>query len=184
MKHLKFESPSSEIQARFVREARVCALLDRHPGIVGVHGLAHDEETGRMFMALQLAGPRTLLDEIVDLHDQGWNSEKLRRLVRALAEACDAVHYANTRGVIHRDPKPSNILLDSDDRVTVIDWGICRVLDEPEDHAESPERYQEKLVPMSQSTVFGPVVGTPAYMSPEQLGGDRDIDARTDVRSG
>jgi serine/threonine-protein kinase len=147
------------IRTRFTREAQTSAQL-AHGHIVPIHDVGEKDGIAYFVMALvtggNLAGllagePRQHVDEV-------------RRLV---AEIADALEYAHLRGVIHRDIKPDNILLDgTSGRAMVTDFGIARAI-------ESGTRL----------TITGNAVGTPTYMSPEQAKGDRDVDGRSDIYS-
>ena len=147
------------IRTRFTREAQTSAQLS-HAHIVPIFDVGASEGMAFIVMAIVNGGnlamlltrePRQPIDEV-------------RRL---LAEIADALGYAHLRGVIHRDVKPDNILLDeTNGRAMVTDFGIARAI-------EASTRL----------TVTGIAVGTPAYMSPEQAIGDREIDGRSDVYS-
>jgi serine/threonine-protein kinase len=107
--------------------------------------------------------------------DPGERSIALRKLLRRLQDACNAVEYAHRRGVLHRDLKPSNIMAGKYGETLVVDWGLARCIDRGEtgDASEEP-----RLIPASDGgsseTVAGSAIGTPAYMSPEQAAGDLD----------
>ena len=145
------------IRMRFTREAQTSAQL-AHPHIVPIYDVGEREGVAYFVMAYIAGGnlssllartPRAPLDET-------------RRLLREIA---DALHYAHQRGVVHRDIKPDNILLDADSgRALVTDFGIARAV-------EAGGRL----------TMTGIAVGTPAYMSPEQAMGEREIDGRSDI---
>jgi serine/threonine-protein kinase len=153
-------TPSPALAERFVREARTVAQLE-HPNIVPIYKVgSHANEVLYIIMRC-VDGPalRQLLD-------------KSRRLsvgdaVRITRQVADALGYAHRQGVVHRDVKPDNILLDSAGRVLVTDFGIAKA-------AEAASG--------AQLTTQGMVVGTPHYMSPEQATGDR-IDTRSDIYS-
>jgi len=163
-------------QARFEAEARLTAQL-RHPHIVAVHdsGLLRD---GRLWFTMELVEGETL-DEVVHRvhaargHDlwrptrDGWT---LRSLIEAFGRICDALALAHERGVIHRDLKPRNLMVGSHGLVKVMDWGIARGLGF--DLGSDPRTLQ--AFPSEHRTVLGRVMGTPAYMAPEQARGERD----------
>jgi serine/threonine protein kinase len=149
---------SPEDVEQFFREARSAAQL-RHPNIVPIHEVGRDEET--IFIVSDLIRGVALSD---------WLSGAVpstRDVAQLLATVADAVHHAHQQGVIHRDLKPSNILLDDEGRPHVMDFGLAK-----------------REVGEITMTVDGNILGTPAYMSPEQAGGQGHwTDRRTDVYS-
>jgi serine/threonine-protein kinase len=151
----------SEIRTRFLREAETAAQLS-HPNIVPIYSV--DERDGIVYFVMALVEGENLA---VRLHNQGALSPGEAR--RILCEVAHALAYAHERNVVHRDIKPDNILLQSGDgRVLVTDFGIARAVTEGAD---------------SRLTATGMAIGTPAYMSPEQSTGDRQIDGRSDLYS-
>jgi WD40 repeat protein len=156
-------------RARFEREARITARL-QHPGIVSIYEVGRWPD-GRPFFAMPILPGRTLGEAIAA------TSARAARLtlVPAVIAAGDAVAYAHSRGIIHRDLTPSNILLGSFGETIVIDWGVAKDLNEesaPEPPPGGP------AVPTL--TNPGTVIGTPAYIPPEQADGDQ-VDERADV---
>ena len=148
-----------EIRQRFLREAETAAQLS-HPNIVPIYSV--DEKDGLVYFVMACVEGPTLAKR---LHDEGRVPVGDAR--RILCEVADALAYAHARGVVHRDIKPDNILLDKDDgRAMVTDFGIARAIQEGAD---------------SRLTATGVAIGTPAYMSPEQAAGDREIDGRSDL---
>jgi serine/threonine-protein kinase len=156
--------------ARFLREARVQGRLE-HPSIVPVHDLG--EEDAPYFAMKRLTGT-TLLDALVD--PAKWPR---RTLLARLVDVCLAVEFAHQRGVIHRDLKPANIMLGDYGETYVLDWGLARIAGET-DAIETRDLTSGDSG--SGQTVAGEMLGTPGYMSPEQMRGD-PIDPRTDVYS-
>ena len=147
------------IRARFTREAQTAAQL-AHAHIVPIYDVGEKDGLAHFVMALVTGGN---LAELL-AREPRQPIEDARRMLREIA---DALAYAHTRGVIHRDIKPDNILLDAaSGRVMVTDFGIARAIEAG-----------------SRLTVTGAAVGTPTYMSPEQAVGERDIDGRTDIYS-
>lgn len=151
---------------RFVTEAHAAAKL-HHTNIVAVY--AQGEHDAHLFYAMELIDGEGL-ERVMRRPESGLAprqpSRDYRRLARLISEAADALQHAHAQGVIHRDIKPQNILLGRDGRLHVTDFGLARLLDEPG------------------VTISGEMLGTPAYMSPEQVGADRrKIDHRTDLFS-
>jgi serine/threonine protein kinase/tetratricopeptide (TPR) repeat protein len=178
--------PSS--RAQFEDEAEITGRLE-HPGIVPVYSLgAHAD--GRPFYAMQLVQGDDLRSAIeryhrLDAHDPAGHLA-LNDLLRRLIDVCNAIAYAHSRGVLHRDIKPGNIMLGKYGETLVVDWGLALATGRPEDGAEGFE--EVTLIPSSNrgrhSERPGSVVGTPAYMSPEQAAGNvDDLGAATDVYS-
>jgi serine/threonine protein kinase/Flp pilus assembly protein TadD len=174
------DSPTAA--ARFLEEARVTGQLE-HPGIVPVYELVQPPD-GRPCYAMRFVGGRTLADAIKDYHRREAGEAgplALRELLGAFVGVCNAVAYAHSRGVLHRDLKPQNVALGDYGEVLVLDWGLAKVLGT----AEEPTG----LLPVAPGggdgagwTQQGQVLGTPAYMSPEQAAGRPDlVDRRSDV---
>jgi len=165
IKRMKQHEPSMRALGRFFREACIQGRLD-HPAIVPVHELGVDED-GRAFFAMKKLAGTTLGDRILD-------GDSRQRLLRAFADVCLAVEFAHSRGVVHRDLKPHNIVLGDFGEVYVLDWGIAKVISEAEIAAES----EDATGPVTQA---GSTIGTPGYMPPEQIRSARDVDGRADV---
>lgn len=148
--------------ARFTREARALATLN-HPGIVTIYSV--DESDGVHFFTMELVNGQTLAASIPP---EGFGALRLLDLATPLAEALAAAHE---RGIVHRDLKPANVMVTSDGRVKVLDFGLAKVFPLPgeADSALTLDR-----------TADGAVLGTLAYMAPEQLAG-RPADARSDI---
>lgn len=169
--------------ARFVEEAQVTGQLE-HPGVVPVHALGVDDE-GRMYFTMRAVRGRTL-GEVFTLareEREGWSRV---RAAGALLRVCETVAFAHARGVLHRDLKPANVMLGTFGEVYVMDWGLARVAgaaEMPEGEGVSSDRGEDGDTPESGLvTEHGAILGTPAYMAPEQAVGDGDaIDARADV---
>jgi serine/threonine protein kinase len=146
-----------ELRQRFLLEARAAGRLT-HPGIVSVLDAGTDEPSGISFMAMELVRGRDL--ETVLREGVRFTPAKAALLV---ADVADALAAAHDQGIVHRDVKPANILLEADGRVKVTDFGIASVAD-------------------AGLTRTGEVLGSPSYMSPEQISG-RPVDRRSDVFS-
>jgi serine/threonine-protein kinase len=149
----------SEIRSRFLREAETAAQLG-HPNIVPIYSV--DERDGLVYFVMAFIDGDNLGTRI-QKHG-AMEPEAARRLLR---EVADALAYAHSRGVIHRDIKPDNIMLDvGSGRPMVTDFGIARAISDGAD---------------ARLTATGIAIGTPAYMSPEQSAGDKEIDGRADL---
>jgi serine/threonine-protein kinase len=180
----------SVYRARFEFEAEVTGGLE-HPGIVPVYGLGHTVD-GRPFYAMQFIKGESLKVAIHRFHeadqqpgrDPGERMMALRGLLGRFLDVCDAVAYAHGRGVLHRDLKPGNIMLGRYGQTLVLDWGLAKALDHPQVQANEPVP-ELPLKPASESelelTQAGMIIGTPAYMSPEQASGRRELGPRSDV---
>jgi eukaryotic-like serine/threonine-protein kinase len=156
--------------ARMLREARVIARLE-HPGIVPVHD-AGTLPDGRMFYAMKRVDGRRL-DEVVF-----GDSTTLPDRLRVFQKICDAVAFAHAHGVIHRDLKPENVMVGPFGEVLVMDWGIAKLHEESgaRPAASSPANPSNPSnpsnpAPAAATTADGTVLGTPAYMAPEQAAG-------------
>src|SRR5438067_11216377 len=165
IKHM-LDASSEVARERFLREAKIQARLD-HPAIVPVYEVGRDS-----FTMKRLAGT-TLLDVIVK------GSATRQRMLRAFVDVCLAVELAHSRGVVHRDLKPANIMLGDFGEVYVLDWGIARIAGEEASRAS----FSDIDTIEGGATMVGAVLGTPGYMSPEQVRGDADLDGRGDVYS-
>jgi serine/threonine protein kinase len=169
-------------QRRFLLEAEITARLE-HPGVVPVHSLFHDEE-GRPCYAMRFIEGQTLEDAIRDYHAGPPDPVAFRRLLQTFIQVCETVAYAHSRGVIHRDLKPKNIMLGKFGETMVVDWGLAKVVgrttQEPSGQTEVTLRPSGDS--SSEETQLGAAVGTPAYMSPEQAAGRWDvINAASDI---
>ncbi|MBK7876069.1 MAG: SUMF1/EgtB/PvdO family nonheme iron enzyme [Planctomycetes bacterium] len=162
---------------RFLAEARLTGRLE-HPGIIPVHDLGVDER-GQAYFTMPLVRGRTLAD-VIDLARRGEDGWSEARVLEVLLKVCDTVAYAHSLGVVHRDLKPENVLVGRFGVVYVVDWGLARIDGEQEAPAIGGGELDDPLA--TQHTEAGAVLGTPAYMAPEQAEGrHHDIDARTDV---
>ena len=154
-----------------------------HPNIVPIHDVGVDD-LGRHYFMMKYVEGETLTDIVQRLKDGDrathaqYGFEERVRIFRGVVEA---VEFAHDRGILHRDLKPANIMMGKHGEVMVLDWGLARPLDPNE-----PEpAHDEQRLPVSGSdrmsdTRRGQVLGTPAYMSPEQARGE-PLDARSDV---
>jgi tetratricopeptide (TPR) repeat protein/tRNA A-37 threonylcarbamoyl transferase component Bud32 len=165
------ETFSRSGDARLEREARITGRL-QHPSIVQVHE-AGVWPTGEPFFAMQLVSGRSLDDAIVAAKTL---EERLALVPNALAVA-DAIAYAHSKGVIHRDLKPRNVLVGEFGETVVIDWGLAKDLSAT---VPEPSESSDGADSADGQTAVGAVIGTPAYMPPEQALGEV-VDQRADV---
>lgn len=144
-------------ERRFLSEARAAASVS-HPGIVTIHDAGTDPATGTLFIALEYLDGRTLSALAREGTRLPWR--EALRLTRQLARA---LHHAHTQGIVHRDVKPANIMIVGSGEPKIMDFGVAKV-------------------PTSQLTTAGELLGTPGYMSPEQVAAER-VDGRSDLFS-
>ncbi len=159
-------------RARFLSEAQVTAQLD-HPNIVPIHHLGRTED-GRPFVAAREVRGVSLGEAV-----RRGRLVTLEERVDALRKVCTAVAHAHSRGVLHRDLKPDNVMVGEFGEVQVVDWGLSRPMGgEPEADPVHTDRFDSP----ADRTRNGHIAGTPAWMAPEQARGDlANLDARTDV---
>jgi serine/threonine protein kinase len=151
-----------EAAERMLREARILAGLE-HPGIVPVHD-AGALPDGRVFCAMKRVDGKRL-DELAP-------TLPLPERLRIFQRICEAAAFAHARGVVHRDLKPENVMVGPFGEVLVMDWGVAKILAEP---ARDDPGIPETAPPRAAfSTAQGTVIGTPAYMAPEQADGSVD----------
>src|SRR5207302_1452341 len=161
-----------------------------HPGVVPVYGLGQYAD-GRPFYAMRFIKGDSLKDTIERFHKSaapwgtGERALELRKLLGRFLDVCNAIAYAHSRGVLHRDLKPGNVMLGQFGETLVVDWGLAK----PGQLAEPVTATGERpLRPPPESgsaaTQMGRAMGTPAYMSPEQAAGHLDlVGAASDVYS-
>jgi serine/threonine protein kinase len=168
-----------EVQARFLREVQISAQLD-HPNIVPVYGLEVGPD-GVPAYAMKLVEGQTLeefLKETRAFHERDEAPDEAHALparIEHFLKVCDAIAYAHDKGVVHRDLKPTNVMIGRHNEIYVMDWGICRVLRLPDAGAEGIEGLDEASdAGVDSHTRVGTVVGTARYMAPEQAQGRND----------
>ena len=175
--------------SRFLEEAQVTGQLE-HPGIVPVHELGIDDD-GVVFFTMQLVRGNDL-EKVFALIPQGTDGWSVTRALGVLLKVCEAMAFAHSKGVIHRDLKPANVMVGDFGELYVMDWGLVRVRGNEDRHdvristdetVDTDERTDSSGGRSDALyTMDGDVLGTPAYMSPEQARGDiEQLDERTDV---
>jgi len=197
-------SERSDTKERFLDEAYITAQL-QHPGIIPIYLIEKDAE-GRYFYTMRPvegASLQTIVQKLKDGDSHYIHNYPLRSLIKVLVSVCQTVRFAHERGVIHRDLKPGNIIVGDYGEVLVIDWGLAKVLGDPERAARENVsvgpgpytsvwgRYKREITSLrtgSESsfvqTLDGQVMGTPFYMSPEQVRGKvEEIDFQSDIWS-
>ena len=180
---------SADQRARFLLEAEVTGNLE-HPGIVPVYSLGKNAE-GRPYYAMRFIRGESLAVAIRRFHEEfrtkaesattrSWQPSKwgieFRQLVRRFLDVCDAIDFAHSRGVLHRDLKPANIMLGHYGETLVVDWGLAKVIGKDDLAFKSPCGDVAPVAPDESATISsrtqqGTMIGTPAYMSPEQASG-------------
>jgi serine/threonine protein kinase len=182
-----------EMVQRFIEEAQISGQL-QHPGIAPVHELGMFPD-GRPYFTMKLVKGQTLSALLRARKDE---MEDRPRFLGIFAQMCQTLAYAHARGVIHRDLKPSNVMVGAYGEVQVMDWGLAKVLMEGgvADEVRSRQREREMNISVIRTarsqesdsseagshTLAGTLLGTPAYMAPEQARGDLEmIDERADV---
>jgi len=162
-------------QQRLLREARVSAML-QHPNTIPTYELGRDKK-GHCYFTMKLVHGYTLR-EILDYRER----YDLTQLIDVIIDVGHALEYAHSHGVLHRDIKPDNILVGPFGEVILMDWGLAKVWDTK----GGKEQLGDGVDPLTDDiTITGKdkLQGTISYMSPEQIGKDPDIDARTDIYS-
>jgi serine/threonine-protein kinase len=176
LKELRPERASNPaIWARFLREAQVTGQLE-HPGIVPVYELGRRTEDQQPFYTMRFFRGRTLAEAGAGHHRRRAEGTagplEQRELLTAFVGVCNAVAYAHSRGVLHRDLKPQNVVLGDYGEVMVLDWGLAKVTGQADDQSLPLEPPADED---AGATVQGQVLGTPAYMAPEQAEGRLDL---------
>lgn len=173
------------IMKRFVREAQITGQLE-HPNVIRVYELQRGADGQRPYFSMQLIrDKRTLKSAIREYHDGRRAGQAdpvmFNALLSAFVSICQALAYAHSRGVLHRDLKPQNVMLGHYGEAIVIDWGLAKF------EVQTEENLTISQISVTESgqieeTQSGQVLGTPGYLAPEQAAGRLDlVDARTDV---
>ncbi|MFT6363426.1 MAG: serine/threonine protein kinase, partial [Planctomycetota bacterium] len=174
-----------QILHRFVEEAQIGGQL-QHPGIVPVYDLGM--ANGKPFFSMKLVEGKTLAKKLAE---RGSPTDDRRDFIAIFEDVCQTLAYAHARGVVHRDLKPANIMIGSFGEVQVVDWGMGKVLDSSgdadeklaaEQHAKASTIQTVRTGDHGTQSLVGSMMGTPAYMPPEQARGDVEaMDERSDV---
>src|SRR5215813_5079748 len=160
-------SCDADLVSRFQREAEVLASLN-HPNIAAIYDL--EEANGRRFLVLELVEGETLADRI----QRGPISvDESLKIAQSICEALEAAHE---RGIVHRDLKPANVKITPDGKVKVLDFGIAKLAEQ----RASASSLESSPTLISEATQAGVILGTAAYMAPEQARG-KDVDKRADI---
>jgi len=172
------ESSRTPAEVRFLDEARITAQLE-HPGIVPVHELGQRAD-GSVYYAMRMVRGRDMKKALA-----GRGLRERLELLPNYLELCHAIAYAHSRGVVHRDLKPDNVMLGEFGETVVLDWGLAKVRGKKDRRMEALVDEMDQLRKSSGTeTIMGAPLGTPVYMPPEQAAGQLElIDARSDVYS-
>jgi len=153
------DDEAKEFQQRFIREAQAAGILN-HPAIVTVHDIGQDDESGMSFIAMEFVEGQNLKEVLA----QG-RTLTFDQIGDVIAQVADALDFAHSKGIVHRDVKPANIILVEGTRAKITDFGIAKIASGG-----------------GNLTTTGQFLGTPNYMAPEQIKG-APVDGRTDIFS-
>jgi serine/threonine protein kinase/Flp pilus assembly protein TadD len=172
------------VWARFLEEARITGQLE-HPSIVPIYELTRRKDH-QPFYTMRFVRGRTLTEAIRDYHQKRKQGQArpldLAHLLNAFVAVCNAIAYAHSRGVIHRDLKGQNIVLGDFGEVMVLDWGLAKLVGRPDEPFTEPPVVLHDAA--HEPTMQGQVLGTPAYMAPEQAEGRLDrVGRHSDIYS-
>jgi len=171
---------------RFVAEAQITGQLE-HPNIVPIYDMGVTED-GEIYFVMRKVEGRSLADVLGDR----LKPFSQHRLLQIFVQVCHAIAYAHSRGVLHRDLKPDNIMVGTFGEVLVMDWGVSRVLSDQTESVILEQLGLDESIPTAPGinsvevakTLDGVLIGTPGYMSPEQtMLGTESLDFRADIFS-
>jgi eukaryotic-like serine/threonine-protein kinase len=173
---------SMQMMARFLQESRITGQLE-HPAIVPVYEIGH-RKNGTLYYTMKLVRGRTLTKAIKD----AVTLQERLALLSHFVDLCNAIAYAHSRRVIHRDLKPDNVMVGEFGETVVLDWGLAKAHNQSDVHADGLAETLRILNLGDETevvkTAYGHAIGTPAYMPPEQAKGSLDlVDERSDVYS-
>ncbi|MGD8859729.1 MAG: serine/threonine-protein kinase [Myxococcales bacterium] len=168
--------------ARFVEEVQITGQLD-HPNIVPVHDVELDAEGVPAQFTMKLVQGNTLGQVVAEHPVDTLHGAAMEEFLKIFLKVCDAISFAHSRGVVHRDLKPDNVMVGSYGQVYVVDWGIAMLCDGSRpSQALEPRGVVRLGAGCGRPEPPGTLSGTPAYMAPEQAQGrNEDVDVRTDV---
>ncbi len=166
--------PFLEDRQRFIEEAQISGQLD-HPNVIPIHELSLTPDGG-LYFTMKLVEGCTMEEMLRDRQNQVRRFDWVAPFIEILVKVCDAIAFAHSRGVIHRDLKPGNIMVGAFGEVYVMDWGMAKLVEGRNTVAIGRDRSHHQL------DHYGEVLGTPAYMSPEQaFGRHDDTNERSDI---
>jgi hypothetical protein len=172
---------SAEVRGRFLNEAQIKGQLE-HPNNVPGYELGPRDDDQPPYYTMRFVRGRTFEKAIQDFHGKESKAGRVleeRELIGTFLGVCNAIAYAHSRGVLHRDLKPQNVVLGDFGEVILLDWGLAKVVgaeDEDRSGVEIPDSHDPQM------TAAGSVLGTPSYLAPElAMGAAGDVDERTDV---
>ena len=169
---------------RFVEEVQVQGQLE-HPHICPVHELGMDSN-GRIYFTMKMVKGSSLAEEVKKARKNSLqpDARTLTGTLNTFLKICDGIAYAHSKGVIHRDLKPANIMVGDFGEVYVMDWGLAKILGRDDERRRGLVITDRTEEADTMKTMDGSVIGTPAYMPPEQAAGNVDgMDERSDIYS-
>jgi len=167
----------------FLREAKITAMLE-HPNIIPVHELGLSEKTGLYFTMKLIQGEplNVILNEIKRGNVDFLEKYNMYSLLNIFRKICDAVHFAHSKNIIHRDIKPHNVIVGRYGEVLLMDWGLARYIGDPDQEDDPLKRETLRDISVLTEEEKTIIQGSPAYMAPEQAKGDiSQIDKKTDI---